>query len=307
MRSLIALLLASSALATVADAKPAAVKPDNDIRVVSYSPTQRTEIIGVVGQPTVVTFPVGEQVYRVVQTGNPEADGSLADAGWQGPAGADIKDTPLGNNLPLWPAREGTSTMTVITKTKDGTQKVYPFRLIAKAADDGGDPVYNLIFRGGTTPTGHPEEHRAQAVKAAAEERRERAAAELDQAAAEAHLRTDSFNGAGGCHYVAKGPYPNPIIPRCPLSNGQWTIMRFAGLSKKPAVYVVSNDGSERLARQHASGDFVVVEEIAPHFRLRLGPDVLDILDQAFNPAGNDPGTGTLSPDVRRDVTQARQ
>ena len=299
MRSLMALLLASTALTTVADAKPAAAKPDSDIRVVSYWPTQRTEIIGVVGQPTVVTFPVGEQVYRVVQTSNPEADGSLADAGWQGPAGGDIKDTPLGNNLPLWPAREGTSTMTVITKTKDGTQKVYPFRLIAKAADDGGDPVYNLIFSGGTTPTGHPEERRERAVAV-------RAAAELDEAA-EARLRTDAFNGMGGCHYVAKGPYPNPIIPRCPLSNGQWTIMRFAGLSKKPAVYVVSNVGSELLSRQHASGDFVVVEEIAPHFRLRLGPDVLDILDQAFNPAGNNPGTGTLSPDVRRDVTQARQ
>ena len=62
--------------------------------------------------------------------------------------------------------------------------------------------------------------------------------------------------------------------------------MRFPGLSKKPAIYIVGDDGSERLARQHAAGDFIVIEEIAPHFRLRLGPDVLDILNTAYNPAG---------------------
>jgi type IV secretory pathway VirB9-like protein len=295
MRTLVALLLASTALATQALAKPAAT-PDADIRVVSYSPVKRTTIIGVVGQPSVITFPAGEQVYRVVQTSTPEVDGSLSDAGWQGPPNADIKDTPLGNNLPLWPSRPGESTMTVITKTDTGVQKVYPFRLIAKAADDGGDPVYNLIFKGGTAPAVDPEERHARV-----EQRRERRA-ELERVAAVEQLRAGY---AAGCHYVAKGRYPSPITPLCPLSNGQWVVMRFPGLSKKPAAYIVGNDGSERLARQHGAGDFVVVEELAAHFRLRLGPDVLDIIDQALNPAGADPGTGTLAPGVTRQLLQA--
>jgi type IV secretion system protein VirB9 len=81
--------------------------------------------------------------------------------------------------------------------------------------------------------------------------------------------------------------------------------MRFPGLSKKPAAYIVGNDGSERLARQHGARDFVVVEELAAHFRLRLGPDVLDIIDQAFNPAGADPGTGTPAPGVTRQLLRA--
>jgi len=90
------------------------------------------------------------------------------------------------------------------------------------------------------------------------------------------------------------------------MDNGQWTLMRFPGLSEKPAVYVVGDDGGERLARQHGAGDFVVVEEIAPHFRLRLGANVLDILNTAYDPAGKPAGTGTTAPTVQRDILQAK-
>ena len=129
----------------------------------------------------------------------------------------------------------------------------------------------------------------------------------IAQMAAEEQLRTDAFNGAdGSCHYVAKGRWPTPIQPRCPMDNGQWTLMRFPGLSAKPAVYVVGDDGSERLARQHGTGDFVVVEEIAAHFRLRLGPSVLDILNTAYDSAGKPTGTGTTAPTVQRDILQAK-
>ena len=47
-------------------------KPPTQIRVVPYSPLLRTEIVGVIGQPTTITFPPGESVYRVVQTGRPD-------------------------------------------------------------------------------------------------------------------------------------------------------------------------------------------------------------------------------------------
>ena len=90
------------------------------------------------------------------------------------------------------------------------------------------------------------------------------------------------------------------------MDNGQWTLMRFPGLSEKPAVYVVGEDGGERLARQHGAGDFVVVEEIAQHFRLRLGPSVLDVINTAYDPAGKPTGTGTTAPTVRRDILSAK-
>jgi type IV secretory pathway VirB9-like protein len=205
----------------------------------------------------------------------------------------------------------GESTMTVITMSAAGAQKVYPFRLLARPDSDGAADapgvVLNLIFKGSAasdpaTPAAVAGKPTAVPAWAARHKARQ-----IAQAAAEERLRADAFNGAdGSCHYLAKGRRPSPIEPRCPMDNGQWTLMRFAGLSEKPAVYVVGEDGGERLARQHGAGDFVVVEEIAPHFRLRLGPNVLDIINTAYEPAGKPAGTGTTAPTVRRDILQAK-
>jgi type IV secretory pathway VirB9-like protein len=305
MRIAAAILLASVSLAALGQTGAAdTTQAPTQIRVVPYSPLRRTEIVGVIGQPTTITFPPGESVYRVVQTGKPDKNGALADAGWQGASPSEIKDTPLGNNLTLWPVMPGESTMTVITMSSAGAQKVYPFRLLARPDIDGAADapgiVLNLIFKGGATPDPATPAGKAAASRAWAARRKANQAA---QKAAEEHLRSDAFNGAdGSCHYLAKGRRPSPIEPRCPMDNGQWTLMRFPGLSEKPAVYVVGEDGGERLARQHGAGDFVVVEEIAPHFRLRLGANVLDIINTAGKPAG----TGTTAPTVERDLLQAK-
>ena len=304
---------ATAAVCRQATAEDAA--RDSQIRVVSYSPLKRTEIIGVVGQPTTITFPRGESIYRVVQSGRPDKDGALADAGWQGAAPAEVKDTPLGNNLTLWPAVVGISTMTVITLSAEGSQKVYPFRLVARpdeaGAVDAPGIVLNLIFNGPGAPAPAPAATpgtlvaNGQTAGTARPETARRKVRQAEPEAAREHLRTDAFNGMdGACHYVAQGRKPNDIEPRCPMDNGEWTLMRFPGLSRKPAVYVVTGDNEERLARQHGDGDFVVVEEIAQRFRLRLGPGVLDIINVAYNPAGKPADTGTTSPAVERDILQ---
>ena len=311
VRAPMAILLATVALA--AACHPAAADDavrDTQIRVVFYSPLKRTEIIGVVGQPTTITFPAGESIYRVVQTGKPDKDGTLADAGWQGAAPAEVKDTPLGNNLTLWPAVPGESTMTVITMSAEGGQKVYPFRLIAKPDEAGAASapgvVLNLIFNGATVPP--PAAPATAATPVAANLTAKQKARQAQLEAAKEHLRTDAFNGAdGSCHYVAKGKKPSEIEPRCPMDNGEWTLMRFPGLSRKPAVYVVGADDEERLARQHGDGDFVVVEEIARRFRLRLGPSVLDIINDAYDPAGRPAATGTTAPTVERDILHGKR
>jgi hypothetical protein len=244
MRIATAILLASVSLAALGQAAAAdTTQTGAQIRVVPYSPLLRTEIVGVIGQPTTITFPLGESVYRVVQTGKPNKDGALADAGWQGAAPSEIKDTPLGNNLTLWPVMPGESTMTVITMSSAGAQKVYPFRLLARpdadGAADASGVVLNLIFKGGVTiAPGAPMTARSAGVVRTRATRH--SVSTVAQMAAEEQLRTDAFNGAdGSCHYLAKGRRPTPIQPRCPLNNGQWTLMRFPGLSEKPAVYVV--------------------------------------------------------------------
>jgi type IV secretory pathway VirB9-like protein len=321
MRISTAVLLASVSLVALCRPAGADETAAGQIRVVPYSSLRRTEIIGLVGEPTTITFPKGESVYRIVQTGKPDKDGTIEDAGWQGPSAADVKEAPLGNNLTLWPSRPGQSTMSVITMSSEGAQKVYAFRLTARPDDPGAnepDVVLNLIFKGeGVLPppiaaAPAPIASAAQVSPAPTQSaplwKARLAARKREQADAEERLRTDAFNRmADSCDYHAQGKRPTSIEPRCPMDNGQWTLMRFAGLSKKPAVYIVTGEDDERLARQHASGDFVVIEEIAAHFRLRLGMDVLDIFNDHFDQAGTPPGTGTLSPTVRRDLIQAKR
>lgn len=314
-------ILASTALATVflvagsAMAKPVNLHPapnDSQIRVVAYSPIKRQEIVGIIGEPVTVTFPQGEDVLRVVQTGLPGEK-----TAWMhqpAPKSCETRPDPqqcsIGNNLTLWPAIPGTTSMTVITVTANNQQKPYAFRLIAKKApDDPNDPdptaTLNLIFKGGTA---HADPPKAQA------EHVRRVKQQRDTA--EAALYQNSFLGADlvSCHYKLKGDPKSPIAPLCPIDNGRWIAMRFPGLSQKPAAYVLTGAGDcgaddgkgERLARQHASGDFIVVEEWAQRPCLRLGENVLQVINEGYSPAGNPTGTGTTAPNVERDLIQVR-
>jgi type IV secretion system protein VirB9 len=301
MRMTVFALLASVSAPALAAGLPPADAPDTHIRQVAYSATKRTDLIGVVGQPTTITFPKGESVYRVIQSEAPDPTGEV-EAAWRGPSAEDVKNSPIGSNLPLWPVRPGVSMMTIITMTGDGSQKTYAFRLLARPAEAGAADapgvVFNLIF-GGTPP---PEQAAAAQRAWVARKQAQEAQATKDLIV---RTRLDAFN-ASTCHYTAKGKRTTSIEPRCPMDDGQWTVMRFPGLSRKPAVYIVSGEDDERLARQHGDGDFVVIEEIAQHFRLRLGDDVLDIINNAYNPAGEPADTGTTAPNVERDVIQAR-
>ena len=187
MRIAAAILLASVSLAAIGRPAVAQDSPQapTQIRVVPYSPLLRTEIIGVIGQPTTITFPPGESVYRVVQTGRPDKSGALADAGWQGASPAEVKGTPLGNNLTLWPVIPGESTMTVITMSSAGAQKVYPFRLLAKpdaaGAADAPSVVLNLIFKGGAASDPATPARKAVRVRAWAARRKARQAAQAEE------------------------------------------------------------------------------------------------------------------------------
>lgn len=295
MKVTTAILLGSMAVTTHAWAD------DQYISTVSCSPLKRTPIVGIIGNPTTITFPAGDNVARV----------ALPDGGVWG-SGSDTKggEQPLGNNLTLWPTDTGSASMSVITTTVDGVQTVFPFALSAVKLENAATTegvTLNLICSGTA-----PRVPRAAATGAPGQT--VSASVQTDRQPALVPRQTDprlqawaaSLNPADGlCHFTAQGKASATAIqPRCPLTNGQWTWMRFPGLQGKPAVYIVGSDGSERLARQHADSDFVVVEQIAARFRLRLGPDVLDIINNAYNPYGRPTGTGSIH-GFQRDILTA--
>lgn len=287
-----------AAVASACLAGPVMAQDASHIRSVVYSPTRRENLVGVVHQPTTITFPPFEDVIRIVQTSGKD-DGQAA---WQIPTKDELDKNPLGNNLPLWPVEPGTTFLTVITRGKDGVERPYAFRLVARAdapgAVEAADVTFNLLITS-------PDEVRKQHEQAQAHLVQVRQAAA--QRTARDRLRIDPRTSDGICHYMAQGQRPNVLTPPCPTDNGEWTRIVFPGLTSKPAVYVVdpADLKSERLARQHADGDAVIVEEIAPRLRLRLGSYVLDLINTAYDPAGKPANTGTVSPDVVRRIIQA--
>jgi hypothetical protein len=290
------------------------------VKVAQCSPLIRQELLTIVGHPLVIAFPQGESTWLAPMSGKADPSGTKqVEPSVEGFKPDEIQKQPIRNLFTLWPDAPGVTTFTVVAQTADGTLKTYPFTLTAIPDVPGSLDIaavtLNLICKSGAVaapvaspPPGSP----VPAVRITAP--RKPVISSAERAEAEERLRTDAFNGIGDqvCHYHAKGKKPSAIEPLCPMDNGQWTLVRFKGLTRKPAIYVGScEDGNdeERLAHQHQAGDLVVVEEIAPQFCLRLGSnsnDVLEIINDHYVASGDAPDTGTLTPTVRRDLIQAR-
>lgn len=308
-----AILLAS--VSALAFSPAAHADGPSHVKVTACSPLVRQDLLTIVGHPLVIALPPGESAWMVPMSGKTDPTGGKpVEPTVEGVKADDLQKQPVRNLVTLWPDAAGITTLTVVAQTADNIVKTYPFTIRAVPDGDGvlGDPeiTLNLICKNGGVVAA-PATHVAAVSRLVVPVSTRRIA---PKAEVEEKLRTDAFNGPGtdACHYHGKGKLMSPIEPMCPMDNGQWTLMRFKGLTRKPAVYIGScEDGTdkERLARQHESGDFVVIEEIAPQFCLRLGSDpngVIEIVNDAYDPAGNDPGTGTISPSVRRDLIQAK-
>ncbi len=307
--------------------------PGPGIRVEACSPTRRVNVIGLIGEPVTFSFPEGENVYRVNFAFN--FDSLPAQASWKAPDAREMENHPLGNNVTIHPLKPSVEMMTIITAhDKDGHgQRVHPFRMVSRAVEkpktdvvaavfgssadtathavDQPDITYNIICRYPTSSAAAPTRAEASdddappAPERTSRKTRRQEREQAAQAEKARHILVDSFNRVSGCHYESQ-PLESPIKPYCPLDNGQWTVMRFPGLSDKPTIYTGKCDGHEQDTRQHGYLDFVVVETIAPSFCLRLGSLAINVINNAYNPAGAPTGNGTIAPGHRREILHAR-
>jgi type IV secretion system protein VirB9 len=296
-------ILAAVLSAGVGPAMALSVPPpgaaDPHIRQVPYDQLNRTVLVGEIGRETTITFGAGERIGRVV-FGQPDAEL------WAGPDPKDVKDQALQNNLPLWPLKIGATNMQVTTTLPDGAQRIYQFALYAKVPDSDGrddpDVTFGLIFT-------YPQVVKQEAI-IAWKARKEAA----DRAAAKARLAVDVFYGARNWSYLARpnkvwiaSAWPKPDVS----DNGQLTAFRFQGNVAEPAIYIVDTPacgpgGHERLAPFADQDGLKVVQTTAQHFRLRLGDAVMEVCNRNFDPIGQNPGTGTTSPGVVREVVTTK-
>ena len=262
---------------------------DPHVRSAAYSPYDRTQIVGVIGRSTTITFGPAERIERVTF--------GSEDPPWAGPDPSKVGNAPLRNNLPLWPLKMGNSNMQVTTLLPNGDERLYQFALVVHDAPTGNDDdstaTYGLIFT-------YPQDVHQSAVQA-----NKARQIQAQQKIAADRLATDYWYGDRNWHYVAQGK-DKGLAPLEVSDNGRLTAFRFPGNTEVPAIYIVDNTGTERLAPVNMKDDVMVVESTAAHFRLRLGEQVLEIYNRAYDAVGQNPGTGTTSPDVVRNVVGTR-
>lgn len=274
--AIIALLLAGlSAAPAIALQEPQAGTRDPRVRTVVYDAMNVVRVVGTVLASTQIVFGPEEDIVHV----------AVGDAtAWQ--------VAPAANLLFLKPTelREPTN-MQVVTRRRDGERRSYQFELRARdgsISGDAADVMLKVIFR-------YPDDERRAAAARAAEAR-----AAATERLARDRLDVDHFYGPRNWRYSAQG---SAAIEATEVSdNGRLTAFRFPGNAEVPAIYVVAPDGSEAIAQRTVRGELVLVHTTAAQFRLRRGSEVLCIFNHAYDPLGQNPGTGTVTPEVARGV-----
>lgn len=251
---------------------PSPGREDSRVLFVSYDPFEVVKVIGRSRSSTQIIFSATEEIAHVA------IGDSIA---WE--------VAPAGNILFLKPRENHPPTnLQVVTIRANGERRNYNFEL--RTSDD--DPVvyYSVQFR---YPT---DEANARALRA----ERERLAAE--STLVDETLTVHQMFGERNFSYSAQGL--RTLQPDAVYDDGQVTVMRFAGNRPIPAIYMVREDGEESLVPSDVrdGGQMVVIHATAREFRLRSGDIVLCIYNEAYDPVGSNPATGTTSPSIQREL-----
>jgi len=95
-------------------------------------------------------------------------------------------------------------------------------------------------------------------------------------------------------------PHSDDIAPVAAWDDGRFTYLRIPNNRRIPAIFRVSEDGSESVVDRHMEGDVIVVHELAQRFVLRLADEVVGIWNDAYDMDGVPPEDGTTVGGVKR-------
>ncbi|OYX36708.1 MAG: P-type conjugative transfer protein VirB9 [Caulobacterales bacterium 32-69-10] len=245
---------------------------DPRIKVVDYDPWAVVKITGVFRTATQILLGPDETILHV----------AVGDAtGW---------DVAAEKNILFVKPKAARAPTNLIVTTSRGTEtRNYTFELSTRAgssARNTPDTVFGLRFR-------YPEDEKAAAAAALTGQ-----AAALERRIVELKLDRAVVEGQRNLNYGVQGA--TALQPSEVSDNGRFTVMRFPANQQVPAIYQVESSGTESLIPFDVRGEFVVVHAVVQQLRLRRGRDVLCIYNQAFEPYGVNPATGTAASDVRR-------
>ncbi|MCL6230354.1 P-type conjugative transfer protein VirB9 [Bartonella bilalgolemii] len=262
-----------------AEISPVGAQKDNRIRFINYDPYNVTKIIGSIRSSVQIEFANDENI-AYIGIGN-----SIA---WQ--------VAPAGHFVFLKPREvQPITNLQIVTTRQDGTKRSYQFELQVREGDVsiGNDTYFLVKFR-------YPEDEALRKQLA-----QEAKAQKNEEEFVDNILNMHEHFGPRNWAYVAQG---SPLIePSSVYDNGKTTTFTFLGNNEIPAIYLVSLDGQETIVPKSIKGNQVIVHAIAMQFTLRRGNEVLCIFNKGFLPRGINPGTGTTSPSVQREINVEKQ
>ena len=252
---------------------PKAGPSDPRIKTIDYDPWAVVHVTGVFRTATQILLGPDETILHV----------AVGDAtGWDVAAEKNI--------LFVKPKAPRAPTNLIVTTGRAGGEtRNYTFELSTRAGSSARgtpDTVFGLRFR-------YPQDERAAATAALTAQ-----AAALDQRILQLKLERAVVEGKRNLNYGVQGA--TALQPSEVSDNGRFTVMRFPANQPVPTVYQVESSGTESLVPFDVRGEFVVIHAVARQLRLRRGKEVLCIYNQAFEPYGVNPATGTAAPDVQR-------
>lgn len=287
------LLVALGSRTAIAEQTPAGDAYDSRMRLVAYNPGQVVHLSTIVGATMVVSFGNDETVTAVAETDT-----------------LHLAAVPKGNYLFLKPSAPLVlQPIIVLTQLPNGQLRRYVFEVETvddTSSADGADGVYYAV------QFTYPEqEAAAAAAKAAAEaaqvaklnaqaEAQARSAAANDIMTSE---MTNPYIGPRNYRYIAQGDHS--LAPISVWDNGYTTVLTFPGNTAIPSVFIINPDGKEATATYSVHDNAVEIDQTTRAIRLRYGGTVLNIYNLGYNTVGKNPGTGTVSPEVTRTISNA--
>lgn len=308
-----ALLLGAGPALAIEDPRPCSAA-DPRIRCVAYSDSQVVRLYGAPGAALTVEFAAGETIVNASTSDNGLMEGGAASSRQTLPV-ADSTGPTADRNLQM--ARQGPflflkplrpldpQPITVLTRREDGRMRRYTFQLETRTGaltPEVENTYYAVRF---TYPADEAEARRARWAAQRAERQAQLAAARLRQdVIAGETVRNARYQGQGDRALAPSSLGGEPAM----WDDGQRTYLRYPGNRRVPMIYQVLPDGREGVVGQSADpdpttrGTLVTLHGVFPMIRLRDGRSVLCIANQGYDPVGRNPGTGTTSPDVVREL-----
>jgi type IV secretion system protein VirB9 len=326
----VALPLAWGAPAAAVEA-PAPAGADPRVRVIAYDPQQVFKLYAAPGATLTIQLAPGETVaglpvsdQTLLDQPEPAGPGPLALAGGPAPserAGAgrgastdrNLFTAVRGNFVMLKALRDlDPQPLFIIGRSTDPATgkevlRAYTFELSTREGPltaETPDTYYLVRFT-------YPAEERAAAVAQAEARRQANVAAaaarrqKREERQARERLQLAGTNAAtpGAMNWNYDGQGDRALAPAEVWDDGQSTFLRFPGNRRVPAIFSVLADGREAAVNYSVNtAGLITIHQTNGSFRLRDGGLVLCILNRAHDATGRNPGTGTTSPDVVREI-----